>query len=156
MNIKDIAALAEIVKQNELTKLEINGENIVIERAAQVVQAAPILNAAQVVQAAPILNAVQPAVPEQMHTTEPIAEVKEKEGVYVKSPAVGVFYAAPSPDSKPFVAVGDTVHKGDTLCIIEAMKLMNEINSEMDGEIAEICVGNGQVVEYDQPLFRII
>ena len=135
MNIKDIAALAEIVKQNELTKLEINGENIVIERAAQVVQA---------------------AVPEQMHTTEPIAEVKEKEGVYVKSPAVGVFYAAPSPDSKPFVAVGDTVHKGDTLCIIEAMKLMNEINSEMDGEIAEICVGNGQVVEYDQPLFRII
>ena len=144
MNIKDIAALAEIVKQNELTKLEINGENIVIERAAQVVQAAPIL------------NAVQPAVPEQMHTTEPIAEVKEKEGVYVKSPAVGVFYTAPSPDSKPFVAVGDTVHKGDTLCIIEAMKLMNEINSEMDGEIAEICVGNGQVVEYDQPLFRII
>lgn len=140
MNIKDIAALAEIVKQNELTKLEINGENIVIERAAQVVQAAPILN----------------AVPEQMHTTEPIAEVKEKEGVYVKSPAVGVFYAAPSPDSKPLVAVGDTVHKGDTLCIIEAMKLMNEINSEMDGEIAEICVGNGQVVEYDQPLFRII
>ena len=135
MNIKDIAALAEIVKQNELTKLEINGENIVIERAAQV---------------------VQPAVPEQMHTTEPIAEVKEKEGVYVKSPAVGVFYTAPSPDSKPFVAVGDTVHKGDTLCIIEAMKLMNEINSEMDGEIAEICVGNGQVVEYDQPLFRII
>lgn len=132
MNIKDIAALAEIVKQNELTKLEINGENIVIERAAQ------------------------PAVPEQMHTTEPIAEVKEKEGVYVKSPAVGVFYTAPSPDSKPFVAVGDTVHKGDTLCIIEAMKLMNEINSEMDGEIAEICVGNGQVVEYDQPLFRII
>ena len=144
MNIKDIAALAEIVKQNELTKLEINGENIVIERAAQVVQAAPIL------------NAVQPAVPEQMHTTEPIAEVKEKEGVYVKSPAVGVFYTAPSPDSKPFVAVGDTVHKGDTLCIIEAMKLMNEINSEMDGEIAEICVGNGQVVEYDQPLFRMI
>lgn len=133
MNIKDIAALAEIVKQNELTKLEINGENIVIERAAQVVQAAPIL------------NAVQPAVPEQMHTTEPIAEVKEKEGVYVKSPAVGVFYAAPSPDSKPFVAVGDTVHKGDTLCIIEAMKLMNEINSEMDGEIAEIWRrGNGR------------
>ena len=52
--------------------------------------------------------------------------------------------------------MGDTVHKGDTLCIIEAMKLMNEINSEMDGEIAEICVGTGQVVEYDQPLFRII
>lgn len=143
MNIKDIAALAEIVRKNELTKLEINGENIVIERAPAAVQAA-----------APA--AAQLAVPEQMHTAEPIAEVQEKEGVYVKSPAVGVFYAAPSPDSKPFVAVGDTVRRGDTLCIIEAMKLMNEINSDVDGKIVEICVGNGQVVEYDQPLFRIV
>lgn len=143
MNIKDIAALAEIVRKNELTKLEINGESIVIERAPAAVQAA-----------APA--AAQLAVPEQMHTAEPIAEVQEKEGVYVKSPAVGVFYAAPSPDSKPFVAVGDTVHRGDTLCIIEAMKLMNEINSDVDGKIVEICVGNGQVVEYDQPLFRIV
>ena len=143
MNIKDIAALAEIVRKNELTKLEINGESIVIERAPAAVQAA-----------APA--AAQLAVPEQMHTAEPIAEVQEKEGVYVKSPAVGVFYAAPSPDSKPFVAVGDTVRRGDTLCIIEAMKLMNEINSDVDGKIVEICVGNGQVVEYDQPLFRII
>lgn len=143
MNIKDIAALAEIVRKNELTKLEINGESIVIERAPAAVQAA-----------APA--AAQLAVPEQMHTAEPIAEVQEKEGVYVKSPAVGVFYAAPSPDSKPFVAVGDTVCRGDTLCIIEAMKLMNEINSDVDGKIVEICVGNGQVVEYDQPLFRIV
>ncbi|MCF2652878.1 acetyl-CoA carboxylase biotin carboxyl carrier protein [Anaeromassilibacillus senegalensis] len=143
MNIKDIAALAEIVRKNELTKLEINGESIVIERAPAAVQAA-----------APA--AAQLAVPEQMHTAEPIAEVQEKEGVYVKSPAVGVFYAAPSPDSKPFVAVGDTVRRGDTLCIIEAMKLMNEINSDVDGKIVEICVGNGQVVEYDQPLFRIV
>ena len=82
--------------------------------------------------------------------------MQEKEGTYVRSPAVGVFYAAPSPDSKPFVAVGDTVQRGDTLCIIEAMKLMNEITSDIDGEIVEICVGNGQVVEYDQPLFRIV
>ena len=95
-------------------------------------------------------------VAEQMHTAEPIAEVQEKEGTYVRSPAVGVYYAAPSPDSKPFVAVGDTVQRGDTLCIIEAMKLMNEITSDIDGEIVEICVGNGQVVEYDQPLFRIV
>ena len=143
MKIQDIAALAEIVRKNELTKLEINGESIVIERAPAAVQTA----------AAP---APVPPVTEQMHTAEPIAEVQEKEGVYVKSPAVGVFYAAPSPDSKPFVAVGDTVRRGDTLCIIEAMKLMNEINSEVDGKIVEICVGNGQVVEYDQPLFRII
>lgn len=141
--MKDIAALAEIVRKNELTKLEINGESVLIERMPAAVQAA----------AAPA--AVQ-TVAEQMHTTEPIGEVQEKAGVYVKSPAVGVFYTASSPDSKPFVEIGDTVQKGDTLCIIEAMKLMNEITSDVDGEIAEICVGNGQVVEYDQPLFRIV
>ena len=104
--------------------------------------------------------AAAPAAPQtvagQMHAAEPIAEVQEKEGAYVRSPAVGVFYASPSPDSKPFVAVGDTVHRGDTLCIIEAMKLMNEIASDVDGKVVEICVGNGQVVEYDQPLFRIV
>ena len=78
------------------------------------------------------------------------------EGKLVKSPLVGTFYAAPSQDAAPYVKVGDPVKKGQVLAIVEAMKLMNEINSEMDGEIAEICVGNGQVVEYDQPLFRII
>ena len=71
------------------------------------------------------------------------------------SPTVGVFYAAASPDSAPFVEVGARVRKGDTLCIIEAMKLMNEIPAETDGTVVEICVGNGQVVEYNQPLFRI-
>ena len=79
-----------------------------------------------------------------------------QEGTLVLSPTVGVFYAAASPDSKPFVEVGDQVKKGDTLCIIEAMKLMNEIPAEVDGTVAEICVGNGQVVEYNQPLFRIV
>ena len=79
-----------------------------------------------------------------------------KEGALVLSPTVGVFYASPSPDARPFVEVGDQVKKGDTLCIIEAMKLMNEIPSEVDGTVAEICVGNGQVVEYNQPLFRIV
>lgn len=133
MNVKDIAALAEIVRKNELTKLEIDGEHIVIEREPAIIQTVSAPAAVQTV-----------------------AEVQEKEGTYVRSPAVGVFYAAPSPDSKPFVAVGDTVQRGDTLCIIEAMKLMNEITSDIDGEIVEICVGNGQVVEYDQPLFRIV
>ncbi len=80
----------------------------------------------------------------------------QKEGTLVLSPTVGVFYASPSPDARPFVEVGDQVKKGDTLCIIEAMKLMNEIPSEVDGTVAEICVGNGQVVEYNQPLFRIV
>ncbi len=82
------------------------------------------------------------------------AETKPK-GTAVTCPLVGVFYAAPSPNDKPFVAVGDTVKKGDVLCIVEAMKLMNELIAEQDGVITEICAENGQVVEYGQPLFYI-
>lgn len=71
------------------------------------------------------------------------------------SPLIGVFYAAPTEDGKPFVQEGDRIKKGDMLCIIEAMKLMNEITAEEDGMIAEICVANGQVVDYGQTLFRL-
>ena len=80
---------------------------------------------------------------------------KMEEGKIIKSPMVGTFYSKPSPTSKAFVKVGDTVKKGDTLCIIEAMKLMNEIESEYDGEIAEILIKDGEVVEFGTPLFRI-
>ncbi len=76
-------------------------------------------------------------------------------GDSVDSPMVGVFYAAPSPDSDPYVSVGSSVSKGDVLCLIEAMKLMNEVTAEKSGVITEVCVENGQVVEYGQPLFRI-
>lgn len=89
----------------------------------------------------------------------PVAEVKAEEkkveGNLVTSPMVGTFYAKPSPDSQPFVEVGKKVKKGDILCIIEAMKLMNEIESEYEGEIQEIFVKDGDVVEYGKPLFVI-
>lgn len=84
-------------------------------------------------------------------------EVEEiKEGNIVKSPMVGTFYLKPSPTSEPYVEVGSQVKKGDILCIIEAMKLMNEIESEFDGEVAEIYVKDGEPVEYGKPLFRIV
>ena len=86
------------------------------------------------------------------------AEVQDRgtEGdACVSSPLVGVFYAAPAENADPFVSVGDTVKKGDTLCIIEAMKLMNEVHAEQDGVISKICVTNGQVVEFGTELFRI-
>lgn len=82
-------------------------------------------------------------------------EEKIEEGNIVKSPMVGTFYLKPSPDSKPYVEVGQTVKKGDVLCIIEAMKLMNEIESEFDGKITEILVKDAQSVEYGKPLFVI-
>ena len=83
------------------------------------------------------------------------AAVGEKGGNLVKSPLVGTFYTAPSEDAEPFIKVGDTVKKGQTLAIVEAMKLMNEIESEFDGVVTEILVENEENVEYGQPLFRI-
>ena len=79
-----------------------------------------------------------------------------QEGNIVKSPMVGTFYMKPSPDSEPYVEVGKQVKKGDILCIIEAMKLMNEIESEFTGEVKEILVKDGEMVEYGKPLFRIV
>lgn len=100
---------------------------------------------------------VENEVKETAITTE-VSEkvtVKEEKGNIVKSPMVGTFYAKPSPTSNPYVEIGSTVKVGDTLCIIEAMKLMNEIESEFAGKITEILVNDGDVVEYGTPLFRV-
>ena len=80
---------------------------------------------------------------------------KQVEGTVVASPLVGIFYSAPSPEDEPFVTVGDTVKKGQTLGVIEAMKLMNEIESECDGIVKEVLVENGEMVEFGQPLFIV-
>lgn len=92
---------------------------------------------------------------EKVETTEDNQEEKVEEGNIVKSPMVGTFYLKPSPNSDPYVQVGQRVKKGDVLCIVEAMKLMNEIESEWDGEIKEILVKDGEPVEYGKPLFVI-
>ena len=94
-------------------------------------------------------------VPASNIALQPEQIAEEKGGNVVKSPLVGTFYAAPSEDAQPFVKVGDTVKKGHTLAIVEAMKLMNEIESEFDGVVTEILVENEDNVEYGQPLFRI-
>lgn len=142
MEIKEIEALARLMSENGLTGLEYKDGDAFLKLSRKP-QAASFEQAAG-----------SPFMPAPVEAPEPAPA--EKAGTVVSSPTVGVFYAAASPESKPFVAVGDHVEKGDTLCIIEAMKLMNEIPAEVSGKIAEICVGNGQVVEYGQPLFRII
>lgn len=138
MNDADIRKYANLMRELELTGLEITEDNRVVrlERAPAV--AAP---AREVVAAAPA--AAAPSAP------------AGGEGIAVTSPMVGVFYAAPAENAEPFVKVGDRVKRGQTLCIVEAMKLMNEIMAEMDGEIVEICAQNGQVVDFGCPLFRI-
>ena len=148
MDVKKIESLAKLMQETGLTALELTeGESVLkLERKQEVIAAAPVAVAAAPVAGPEALGVV----------SQPEAVQTQQEGTMVLSPTVGVFYASPSPDARPFVEVGDQVKKGDTLCIIEAMKLMNEIPAEVDGTIAEICVGNGQVVEYNQPLFRIV
>ena len=87
--------------------------------------------------------------------SNPISEPVDANSKEVLSPMPGTFYSAPSPEADPFVKVGDSVKKGDTLCIIEAMKIMNEIEAESSGTISEIVINNGEPVEYNQPLFKI-
>lgn len=138
MDVKSIESLARLMKENGLTSLELSqeGVSLKLERRMEA-------GAVPAASSSPFVSA--PVEPEPA----------PKKGSLVLSPTVGVFYAAASPDSPPFVEVGTRVRKGDTLCIIEAMKLMNEIPAETDGTVVEVCVGNGQVVEYNQPLFRI-
>lgn len=149
MDVKKIESLAKLMKETGLTGLELveDGQQLRLERQVEVV-AAPV---AAAVPAAPVPATGAEALGDTHEEPAPV-----KEGTLVLAPTVGVFYSAPGPDARPFVEVGDQVKKGDTLCIIEAMKLMNEIPAEVDGTVAEICVGNGQVVEFNQPLFRIV
>ena len=148
MDVKKIESLAKLMQETGLTALELSeGETVLkLERKQEVIAAAPVAAVSAPVTGPEVLGVV----------SQPEASQTQQEGTLVLSPTVGVFYASPSPDARPFVEVGDQVKKGDTLCIIEAMKLMNEIPAEVDGTIAEICVGNGQVVEYNQPLFRVV
>ena len=149
MNIKQIRELAQIAAENGLSAIEIaEGENRVrIERAVAAPAAVPAVVSMPAPAAAPTAPAPAPAAEE---TNVDFNRTRE-----IKSPMVGVFYAAPSPDAKPFVEVGSKVKKGDVVCIVEAMKLMNEISAEFDGEVVDICVHNGDVVEYGQTLFKL-
>ncbi|GAB6034853.1 acetyl-CoA carboxylase biotin carboxyl carrier protein [Galenea microaerophila] len=155
MDIRSIRKLIEIVEQSDIAEIEIKeGEhNIRITRSKEpVIMQAP---AQQVVQA----NAAPAptAAPAQASATEstPAASTETVSGHEIKSPMVGTFYITPSPDAEPFVSVGDHVNVGDTLCIIEAMKIMNPIESDVSGTIKKILVNAGEPVEYGQTLFII-
>lgn len=147
MDTKTIRELAEILKDANLTALELEeGETrIRLERSLAPVVAAPMPEA-------PIV-----AAPQQLQSVDPGDPGMDFNDIsVVNSPMVGVFYAAPAPDQSPYVTVGDHVKKGDVLCIVEAMKLMNEILAEEDGQIIDICVSDGDIVEFGQTLFKLV
>lgn len=155
MDYQQILELVKEVSKAGLTNFEYTEGNIRIAMSCPQPEEKIVVPASNLVlqeAAGAGANTVETAVSAQQ---EPEQIVEEKGGNVVKSPLVGTFYAAPSEDAQPFVKVGDTVKKGQTLAIVEAMKLMNEIESEFDGVVTEILVENEENVEYGQPLFRI-
>ena len=146
MKEADIRKYANLMRELGLTGLEITQDNNVVRLERNI----PASQTGQTVSIA-----ADPAAAAAAEAADSSVMAPKAGYVSVKSPMVGVFYAAPTENADPFVAVGDAVKKGQTLCIVEAMKLMNEVVSEYDGVIAEICAANGQVVEYGTELFRI-
>ena len=143
---KEVEELARILDEKRLTEIEYEAGGLRIRVARSGAPVAAAAAEAGVPVASDGSAKVADAVP---------AETNEQAGITVRSPMVGTFYVAAGPESPPFVVVGDRVRKGQVICIIEAMKLMNEIESEYDGVVAERLVENAQGVEFEQPLFRI-
>jgi acetyl-CoA carboxylase biotin carboxyl carrier protein len=148
VDIRKIKKLIELLEASSLTEIEIvEGEESVRLVRGGAAQAAPILAAPQLVAAPAAAPAVEVAAAED--------EDQIPEGEAVLAPMVGTFYAASSPEAQPFVSLGQSVGVGDTLCIIEAMKMFNQIEADISGTVVAILVETGQPVEYDQPLFVI-
>jgi acetyl-CoA carboxylase biotin carboxyl carrier protein len=156
MNLQYLKKLVRLVEQSGVSEIEIEEEGVKIRVAKHSnygTTAAPVIPAQQVVNlpmAEMAKSNADAAKVEQAQTAQP--ETKQHE---IKSPIVGTFYRAPAPDADPYIQVGQVIQPGTVLCIIEAMKLMNEIESDVAGRVVKILVENGQPVEYNQPLFVI-
>jgi acetyl-CoA carboxylase biotin carboxyl carrier protein len=152
MDLRKLKKLIDLVQESGIAELEITEgeEKVRISRAGQMVPSFVPMHAAMASASMPA-GTLSPA-PAGAATA---AAAPQVEGHVVKSPMVGTFYRAASPGAKPFVEVGDRVNSGDTLCIIEAMKLLNEIEADQGGQVKEVYVENGQPVEYGEPLFLI-
>jgi len=153
MDLRKLKTLIDLVSESNVSELEITeaeGKVRIVKSAA-----APVMMAAPAVVAAPLATATAPAVAAPATTEAAPIEVAEPSGHIVKSPMVGTFYRASSPGAKSFVEVGSVVNEGDTICIIEAMKILNEIEADKSGTITKILAENGQAVEYGHALFVI-
>ena len=149
MDIRKVKKLIELLEESDVAEIEIHEgeESVRISRASTAVVAPMVAPVAAAPVAAP--------APATAPAAAPAVAEPEVQGHAVRSPMVGTFYASPSPDASAFVKEGDTVSAGQTLCIIEAMKILNQIESDKAGKITKILVENGQPVEFDQPLFII-
>ena len=156
MEFENLVKLIETVSASGLTGFQYEEKGMKIKLSKDVSGGAQVVSATdakeQSIQSAAVLKTQET---QSISVTETEGISTQPEGKLIRSPLVGTFYAAPAEDADAFVAVGDMVKKGQTLAIVEAMKLMNEIEREFDGVIEEVLVENGQPVEYNQPLFRL-
>ncbi|MDP2017235.1 acetyl-CoA carboxylase biotin carboxyl carrier protein [Hydrogenophaga sp.] len=149
MDLRKLKTLIDLVSESNVSELEITEA----EGKVRIVKSAPVSAAAPVTYSmapAPLAPSVVPVV-----EVASAAVPAEPVGHTVKSPMVGTFYRASSPGAKPFVEIGDTIKEGETICIVEAMKILNEIEADKSGTVTKILVDNGQAVEYGQPLYVI-
>lgn len=163
MDLETLRGFADLMEERGLTRIKLEEPDLTLELEREGAGATqppawpafpPAMPAAW--PAAPAAAVAAPAAPATAEPVAPTAPAQVASGATeVCAPMVGVFYVAPSPGAEPFVHVGSKVKKGETLCILEAMKLMNEVVAECDGEIAEICANDGDLVEYGRVLFRI-
>ena len=152
MDLRKIKKLMELLEESGIAEIEVKEGEESIKLSRNITSSAAPLQ--QMVQ--------QPMMAPQQQATQSASQVENKKDDSsnqnrntVNSPMVGTFYASASPESKPFVTVGQSVKKGDTLCILEAMKMMNQVQAESDGKILEILIDNAEPVEFDQPLFVV-
>lgn len=158
MNIKEIQDLIKFVAKSGVNEVEIEQKDFKIviksdDKKGSAEKQILVQAAAPMAQAAPV--AAQIAAPAPEAPSAPVVAEENSNYITVKSPMIGTFYRSSSPDKPPFVAVGDTIKEGDAICIIEAMKLFNEIESEVSGKIIKFLVDDASPVEYDQPLFLV-
>ncbi len=157
MDSKRIAEIADVMEDRGLTRVRVeepDGTAVELERASATQPVAVPMPMPGAVTAPAVAPVAMPATAPEPAAQAPVA-APEPKGTEVTAPMVGVFYAAPAPGDEPFVRVGSKVKAGETLCIIEAMKVLNEVTAEADGEVLEICVADGDLVEFDSCLMRI-
>lgn len=157
MDSKRLAEIADVMEDRGLTRVRVeepDGTAVELERASATQPVAVPMPMPGAVTAPAVAPVAMPATAPEPAAQTPAA-APEPKGTEVTAPMVGVFYAAPAPGDEPFVRVGSKVKAGETLCIIEAMKVLNEVTAEADGEVLEICVADGDLVEFGSCLMRI-
>ncbi len=151
MNMEHIRQLAELIRQTGVTGIEVTESGVRVRLENYPYLPLPVADPA----GAPGRATVPPVPDERWQDPPDVGVVDFNKLREIRSPMVGLFHRAPAPGSPPFVSKGDRIRKGDVLCIVEAMKMMNEITADGDGEIVDVCVENGQLVEYGQVLFKV-